>query len=53
MRTAKKDEAMNTEFGAFRRSHGGENGSIAAAGLLLLPPTRIPCFLSLPLKSEV
>ena len=53
MRTAKKDEAMNTEFGAFRRSHGGENGSIAAAGLLFLPPTRIPCFLSLPLKSEV
>ena len=46
MRTAKKDEAMNTEFGAFRRSHGGENGSIAAAGLLFLPPTRILCFLS-------
>ena len=47
MRTAKKDEVMNTEFGTFRRSHSDENGSGSRASYVH------PASFCMPLKSEV
>ena len=52
MRTAKKDEVMNTEFGTFRRSHRDENGSGSRASFSS-PYVLHPASSCMPLKSEV
>ena len=51
MRTAKKDEVMNTEFGAFRRSHSDGNGSGSRASFS--SSFEHPASSCMQLKSEV